>query len=56
MGAVPIYIQASDIPERLRPDSRHDIYRSKFDKWRFLAYNPEKLESQVTVWRESEQR
>jgi len=30
------------VPERSRPDSRHDISRSKFDKWRFLAYNPGK--------------
>jgi len=44
------------MPERSRPDSRHDIYRSKFDKWRFLAYNPGKFELQVTVWRESEQQ
>jgi len=44
------------MPERSRPDSRHDIYRSKFDKWRFLAYNPGKFELQVTVWRESEEQ
>ena len=49
MGAVPIYTQTSDMPERSRPDSRHGISKSRFDEWRFLAYNPGKLELEVTV-------
>jgi len=35
--------------KKSRPDSRHGISRPKLDKWRFLAYNPGKLELQVTV-------
>jgi len=55
MGAVPIYIQASDIPERSRPDSRHNISKLKFDKWRFLAYDPGELELHISASHESGQ-
>ena len=38
-----------NMPGGSRPDFRYDISRSKFDKWRFLAYNPGKLELEVTI-------